>query len=212
MGVDQPARWRLGANVLATIAVVSALSACSDGRPEGNAQVPPVETGLEARGADPTSLSIIPFVEARQFNSFAVLRGDPTGLPTKIRQQLGRPILGTNEWLAQRLSEDTPRRVWVVPGNGNLCLVDQPPSGGLGTACTTTANALRHGITSTFLVEAQQGGSRGGRTIVGLAPDPAREVRVHTPGFPPVTVPVRHNVFTLSDGVTEPPETIEMVP
>jgi hypothetical protein len=49
------------------------------------------------------------------------------------------------------------------------------------------------------------------RSIVGLVPDQAERVRIHTPGYPAVTRPVERNVFVLTDHIPQPPETIELL-
>jgi hypothetical protein len=63
---------------------------------------------------------------------------------------------------------------------------------------------------STFLQDAAKG-RPATRSIVGLVPDQAKRVRIHTPGSPTVTRPVERNVFVLTDHIPQPPETIELL-
>lgn len=49
------------------------------------------------------------------------------------------------------------------------------------------------------------------RSIVGLVPDGAKQVRIHTPGYATATRQVERNVFVLTDYIPQPPETIELL-
>jgi len=63
---------------------------------------------------------------------------------------------------------------------------------------------------STFLQDPAKGQSAV-RSIVGLVPDKAKRVRIHTPGYPTATRSVERNVFVLTDHIPQPPETIELL-
>jgi hypothetical protein len=205
-------RRRLAAGLSLTVVVCAAVSwgllGTGDGArraPEGPATAP----GARAEGAprgDPRSLAVIRRVQARQSANFSVLRTLPEGLPASTARILRQPAFGMNWALAQRLPEGADADFWAVPGNGFLCVLAQGDGVTLTASCTTTEDAIEHGVAAVLLrTSPRSRRARGRRLIVGMAPDQAREVSVHTRGnVTPVTA--MKNVFTLHDSATDPPD------
>jgi hypothetical protein len=88
--------------------------------------------------------------------------------------------------------------------------LDRSIEGGVGVICSNLQQVVRHGIFSSVLQGPAKGRSAT-RSVVGLVPNQAKRVRIHTPGFPTVTRPVERNVFVLTDHIPQPPETIELL-
>jgi hypothetical protein len=113
------------------------------------------------------------------------------------------------EWtLAQRLPTGIAR-LWAVPGKGFICLVSQQNPESVGTVCDTAQNALRYGLSTTFLSDASSGG-RHTRVIIGIAPSPARAIRAHTLGSS-ISIPVEDGFFESRDDVASPPDSFTLV-
>lgn len=146
--------------------------------------------------------------EPRQLRRFALLRTRPEGLPARTRGVLREPIAGMNWGLAQRVPVALPGTYWLVPGDGYLCIVGQADRAapGVGTTCARTEQAVAHGVATVTL--APPGAAvrvAQPRLVVGVAPDGAREVGVHTRGVV-VTAPVIEGAFVLRDAATAPPD------
>lgn len=146
--------------------------------------------------------------EPRQLRRFALLRTRPEGLPARTRRILHAPIAGTNWGLAQRVPVALPGAYWLVPGNGYLCIVGQADlaSPGVGTTCARTEQAVEHGVATVTLAPPSAAVRIAKpRLVVGVAPDGAREVLVHTRGVV-VTAPIVESAFVLRDAATAPPD------
>jgi hypothetical protein len=151
---------------------------------------------------------VIARADPRQRASFALLRTEPEGLPGRVRRILRAPIMGMSWRLAQRLPVSLSGAYWLVPGNGYLCVVDQGSLGNpaVGTTCARTAHALAHGIASiTVAMPNDAAHVVQSRLIVGVAPDGAHEVQVHTHGVV-ATAPVVGTTFVLRDALIGPPD------
>lgn len=157
------------------------------------------------------SLPIVQHLSRSQRQNFAPLRTPPERLPKSVMATLRRPTYGANWSFAQRLNTGAKTRVWALPANGAICLIDEQSSGAVGVTCTPVSTALRHGITSASLDGGTSGLSYARRFVVGLVPDNVPKVRIETPGFGSATVRVAQNTFALRDSVSEPPESIELL-
>lgn len=144
-----------------------------------------------------------------QRESFGVLRSLPSGLPPRVLRVLRNHASGADWMRANLIVPGVDRQVWLVPGGRRLCLVSEHLSS-VDLTCARTEIALRRGVSATTLTNRQQA-AKISRGIVGVAPDWADAVRIHTPGFPTVTRPVERNVFVLTDHIPQPPETIELL-
>lgn len=153
----------------------------------------------------PASVAVLRRVPDALQADFALLRTPPDGLPASIRKILHTPTYGMNWKLARRLPIKAFVHIWVVPGNGFICLISQQTQASAGTICETTHEALNHGIATIFL-------SGGGvditplrRTIVGIAPDGTREVIANTQGSL-ARIYVTHGIFIHRDKSANPPD------
>ena len=151
--------------------------------------------------------------------SFGVLRRAatardrlPTGLATMVTSapsdltKSGQTKLGANVALSRRVA-GTPEggAVYVVPGNGSLCIATIRPEG-RGLSCATELDeVLREGINQT------QAAIRGvdGRRISGVVPDGIVGVRIVRAADLPVEVAVTENGF--SADVSGEPTSLEYI-
>jgi hypothetical protein len=188
------ARRRCTAAVLLSALLPLLVLSCGCGNTESSHGSPPTDA---ATGRAPLRVS-------RSFNALRGPRGELPAGPIPI----GTDSSATRGWpVLQTLKRET----WAILLKGRLCLVDNSDTDGISIACRDIGYVLQDGILSTFLRDEAFDGPRR-RSVVGLVPDQAKRVRVHTPGFPTVTRPVERNVFVLTDHIPQPPETIELLP
>jgi hypothetical protein len=161
--------------------------------------------------AEPLAPRVLPRLERRQFANFALFRTHPEGLPADVRQILRTPIVGMNWKLAQRMLVHAPGAYWLVPGIGYLCIVNRTPeSAGVGTVCAKTTQALAHGVATTAIPHRTAIAPTGtSRLIVGVAPDRARAIYVHTRRTV-VSAPVVNGLFVRRDAVAAPPDFLSL--
>jgi len=196
---------------LSAILLIVCISACGASNPDhvGNygrtsSPLPKASSGIN----DPQAVRVIARVEPQQLANFALLRTPPEGLPMTVRHLLGDPVFGSNWDFAQRIPAPTSGAYWLLPGNGYMCVVSDGSMGSntIGTTCARTSKARQHGIAAITVARAVPGSRvKAGRLIVGLAPDGADRVDVHTRGSTE-TVPVRDEVFVLHDLTAAPPD------
>jgi hypothetical protein len=100
-----------------------------------------------------------------------------------------------------------PGDYWLVPGAGHLCIINQTPaSPGVGAVCATTAHVVGHGMATVAIPRSSDLTPTGAsRLIVGIAPDRARRVSVHT-RHRVATVPVVDGLFVRRDATMVPPD------
>jgi hypothetical protein len=163
------------------------------------------QSSLSAR-----DLPVIVHLQAPQRKSFKIFRTDPEGLPPFIASILGKPIYGLNWSLAQRLPVNGQAAIWAVPGNRSICLVtSQKLEHKLaGVTCGTTRKTLRHGLFVALLSPTETGAAHQ-RLIIGIAPDSAHTVLVHT-GAITALAPVTHGVFVRRDRANNPPDEVTL--
>lgn len=204
------AGWRAGAGALVMLALVAAAASCGGSDTSG----PSARTAPLTAPVKPGPLPryrIVMRVEPRQRAAFALLRTPPEGIPAATRRRLGTPVVGGNWRLAQRIPVALPSAYWLVPANRHLCVVAQGSAGphGAGTTCARTADAVAHGVAHVTVRGAGPGAASGsvakGRLIVGVAPDGAHRVLVHTRGQVETVVVVRR-AFVLRDAHVAPPD------
>lgn len=153
-------------------------------------------------------------IEARQRESFALLRTPPEGLPPLVVKSLGPPVHGMRWDLAQQLPLHLQGSFWLVPGKGYLCLVARWEKPTAGRFCAETGYVLAHGLAGVFVKApgAPWFGTPGKRLIVGVAPDTASKVIVYDRGAPSSTPVDPNGVFRLSDSIPSPPRQIAAIP
>ena len=149
----------------------------------------------------------ISVVAARQRGSFSLLRSRPEGLPRAVAQILPLSLYEMNFSLAQRIV-GAPGRYWAVPGNGLLCIASDVRGESVGLTCAKTADAITRGVATTVIESTRH--SKGGteRTIVGIAPDGVRQVRLFTGGLADTVLVGNENAFLLRDSKSRPPDRI----
>jgi hypothetical protein len=155
-------------------------------------------------------MPIIGRVEPRQAARFSLLRSRPESITGSLQRRLGRPSLGINWNLAQKLHVPAGGRFWAVPGRNHLCILAELESGAAGTSCTTTESALKHGASIVLIGGPAQSWLPGSRRfIVGIAPDGKREALAHTDGSV-AAAPVKRSVFWLRDVNRNPPQQLTL--
>jgi hypothetical protein len=125
---------------------------------------------------------------------FSLFRTLPESLPGGVRRILEQQHVALRTDLAQRLPIRDLQRYWVVPGNHKLCILAGINSYSFGTVCTPALHLLERGVAITFLSRKVD----GGRKIVGIAPDSARQAVLrsrHRIDF----AEVHNNLFTHRD-------------
>jgi hypothetical protein len=75
----------------------------------------------------------------------------------------------------------------------------------INMTCTTTEAALQHGVAIVALDQPLDSTAPAARLTVGMAPDGANVVLVHT-GHARTSVPIAHGVFVVRDRATDPPD------
>jgi hypothetical protein len=119
-----------------------------------------------------------------------------------------RALHGTNWDLAQKLPVTVRGEFWLIPGYGVLCLLAH--IGGLtAQSCAPTQVAIANGAAVVTLNAHPRRSFEGrNRFMIGVGPDRAHEVLVHT-GDSVTVRPVNENgVFTLHDSATNPPDVL----
>jgi hypothetical protein len=114
-----------------------------------------------------------------------------------------------NGLVAQRLSIDTSDKVWAVPGNGIICILDYDVHQAVGLTCDSNENAVAHGVIMTRIADGDPMGSAVKRVMFGIVPDGVRAAYIHT-GATVAAVPVTGNVFFRQDSVPKPPDRVSI--
>lgn len=156
--------------------------------------------------ADPTQHAATPIAapDEEQLAAFAVLRRDRSvqdALPEVAARLVAHgpgSDLGANADLSRLTTSEGGRRLYLVPGRGWLCVVDEDGGGG----CNRTAQA-RDG----YLVARRQ--VSAGTLLAGGLPDGVETVTVRGEGGASEQVPVRDNGWTAA--VTFAPQTVEFL-
>lgn len=169
------------------------------------------KTGPRFMGRDPSTIPILKRLQEDQ-KRFTVFRTPSEGLPGLVRRVIAKPIYGMNWRLAQRLSKSTPVDIWAIPGNEYVCLLSLQKSSALGLTCDSTKGALTHGLATTLMSRRGIGNKsrQNQRLIVGIAPDRARDVVIHTHESE-LKLPVVHGVFMHSDDGSRAPSQITLI-
>ena len=196
--------WRQCVSSLALLSLIACAGAC------GTSTSSTAPTSSNATAGGVRAQPVVAHAERRQLDGFAMLRTRPEGLPARTRRVLRAPILGTNWRLAQRIPVALPGAYWLLPGKRHLCIAAETDETGVGTTCARTSQAVAHGLASVTIAPAAPGtGAAPARLIVGVAPDGARAVRVHTGGAV-ASVPVVDHVFVLRDRLSAPPDVLTL--
>lgn len=190
---------RFGAGSLAALMLLACVQGCgpAGGRP----------TRATAASSTPPTEHALVRVQRDQRRAFALLRTPPEPPPASFRRYARPPVPGASLRLAQRLPVVLPGAYWLVPADGYLCIVSERATDRAAlNVCTSTARALRHGIALTT-VSSSAGASS--RLIVGVAPDGAAQVSIHT-GHHTSTASVEQSIFVARDMLAEPVSHIDV--
>ncbi len=202
MAASTTMSWRACASSVVALLLAATLASCGSATPD-DANPRAVRTQPAPRML--TRLARI------QRDSFALLRTRPEGLPVHARRLVSARGAAINPALAQRIPVVLPGRYWLVPGIGSLCVVSEiPGTPGAGTICASTRQAIKQGFATISLTPAERAPTRmPTRLLVGIAPDDASKVLVHTNGAV-TTVPVFNGAFVLRDSVDAPSDFLEL--
>jgi hypothetical protein len=167
--------------------------------------------GFSQAGLDPYSRRVIQAAQPRQVENFLLLRTAPEGLPARVRQIMRKPVKRMNWNLAQRLPVVMQGEFWLIPGHRRLCILAQVD--GLELSCAPTQIAVAHGVAIVALSAGSQPlGAGGSRFIIGVGPDRAQKVLVHTGDSVSLRPVDDYGVFALRDRVTDPPDLLTFRP
>jgi hypothetical protein len=142
---------------------------------------------------------------------FAIFRTPAEGVPDSVLRILPQLPHGLNWALAQALPARVLPEAWVVPGRGYICLAQRERQRFMGGSCSTTRQALDHGLGLTLLSAHGMDSNGKGRVIVGIAPVGARGV-VAQAGVVMTRIPVINGLFMHRDNVLVPPNEFRLVP
>jgi hypothetical protein len=139
-----------------------------------------------ATGADRNALdalerpssSPVASVDADQASAFALLRRPADVAPVQVRQDIQRApfyrAFGLNIELARSaLTPASAIPVWVIPGDGFLCIWLKDPVDGAAVSCDSTATVLKNGLIVSLVTP-----GKPEITVAGMLPDSARGLRV----------------------------------
>jgi hypothetical protein len=157
---------------------------------------------------DPFLIDVVRKAGPRQTANFSLLRTPPELLPEKVMHIMRRHVYGMNWGLAQLSPVTKLGKFWVIPGNGFLCVLwHSAMDGVLRQSCAPTSIALAHGVAIvTLSAHPKQLIPVGNRLMIGIAPDRAEEVLVHTGDSSTVRPVSARGVFMLNDSAANPPD------
>jgi hypothetical protein len=161
-----------------------------------------------AAATPPFSLPVVQHVDHDQATTFSSLRTPPEGLPMRVRRIMrNQPSFGMNWNLAQGVSTTWDGELWLVPGTKFLCILWLSTSSLLRQGCAPTQIAISHGLAVVALTaDPRNSASEGSRAIIGIAPDGATQVLVHTGESIVRRAVGDEGVFTLRDSIDSPPD------
>jgi hypothetical protein len=162
-----------------TAAATTAVAAVTASTP---AQLLAAQTPIAAVAADQASAFGVLRREQAPLDAFG---GSAAQTPGGVNPQLARSV-------AVATSSLSDGRVWIVPGNGVICLRIIDPAGGEGWTCAATSAARQGGLVGT-LVASPTG--PGPAFIEGLVPDGVTQVTVTDLDGDTETLPVSDNVY-----------------
>lgn len=157
--------------------------------------------------SNPFRVAVAHKVLARLATSFVLLRTPPEGLPPKLRSIMRRPSYGMNWDLAQRAPISPMAKLWLVPGSGFLCILalfgeDKI----LRQSCSPTRMAVASGVAIVTINAHPRKSPSGSRSMIGIAPDQAKQVVVRTGGSVIDRPVAKWGIFTLRDSIIAPPD------
>jgi hypothetical protein len=173
-----------GACVLACVAGGGAIASAGDSGSDP-APVP------EAQAAEAAPVESVPPEQAEQLRPLRSDRTADDALPTEVRAELSDGPAADEHWGANpSLSRHTAPGVWIVPGDGYVCLANSTPGeNAVGFGCATPADVERGLLAPSDVDE------NGNGLLTGVLPDGVSEVRLVDKDGSTRTVPVDRNTY-----------------
>jgi hypothetical protein len=173
-----------GAFSLACLAGGGALATAGD---DGAGPAPP--SAAEAAQAEP--VTAVPAEQAEQLRQLERPRTNDDALPRHWDEDLTEGQDADEHWGANPdLSRRTAPGVWVMPGDGYVCMANSTPGeGNLGFSCATPEDVER-GLLAPADVDAN-----GNGVLTGVLPDGVAEVTVVDKNGSTRTVAVERNTY-----------------
>lgn len=140
---------------------------------------------------------------------FPIFATPSEALPPEVRNTIGNRLAAMRWMKAPKNPGLQDPGVWVVPGDGRLCIIEHQPSQAVALSCTTMHDAERRGL-ATAMVRESEFGIPGLRVVVGVVPDGVQQVAVYTRGTI-VRTPVVGGVFDLRDHAENPPDRLSLI-
>jgi hypothetical protein len=154
-------KWLSGTCVALCLAGGGALAVTGAGADDSSPAPQP-----EVAAADSAPVQSVPPEESEDIGQLRRDRTTDDALPSAARDELANEGAddhwGANPYLSRR----TAPGVWIVPGDGYVCVANTPPSGGgVGFGCATTEDVGR-GLLAPSDVDAD-----GNGVLTGVLPD-----------------------------------------
>jgi|GEM_PF-3795448 len=186
--------WRLGASLLAVVAIAGLCFGCGEGGPN-----PVTEAEVAPRPVVDTALGAS--------KRFALLRGAPEQIPKVLLQEI--PLLEGDPQSAQHLPL-LSRDVWIIVASSRVCMAEMSQGALASFACMRLSRVVREGM---FIASVPSNApmSSDFRSVVGIVPDEVVKVGIYAHGARPQIAPVVENVFSLRDKSRAFPESIELI-
>jgi hypothetical protein len=145
----------------------------------------------EVKEADAAPVATVEPEQAEQIEELDRPRTADDALPTQWRDEISEGENADEHWGANAsLSRRTAPGVWIVPGDGYVCVANSTPGeGALGFGCASTDD-LERGLLAPSDVDAN-----GNGVLTGVVPDGVTEVRLINQDGSERSVPVDRNTY-----------------
>jgi hypothetical protein len=173
---------RAGACAAVCVAATGAVVAGAD-------PAPPEQSELAAANASP--ISAVQFAQAQRFGEFRRPRAGGDSMPQQWEQALSDDrrrdsIWGANPGLSRRVAPG----VWLIPGNGFICVAQvSAADGSLGFGCATPLQAEEG------LLQPAELDNDGNGIVTGVLPDGVQSVTLVDRDGSRREAPVERNVY-----------------
>lgn len=158
------------------------------------------QPGISAQAAADPNYKIAEAGEsaAEMRKQFSVLRSSPTPPSAALQQSLDpsgqlQAKYGVNFALARAVDSQINGDVWVLPGNGFMCLSVKDPVDGWGQTCQPNVNVAKGFLT--LSMGHSPGFPAGHQLMVGVVPDQASTVAIAQSAAPTLPTAVKNNVY-----------------
>jgi hypothetical protein len=144
-----------------------------------------------AAGAGVAPATVVQYAESSRFGELRRPRSGDDALPPRWNDQIGADSRRGSRWGADTAeSRRAAPQVWLVPGNGFLCVANvSPGDGSLGFGCATPAQ-VEQGLLQPADVD-----QNGNGVVTGVMPDGVTSVTLVNDDGSTQAVAVSHNVY-----------------